>query len=95
MSMCETAQPCPRAVCSNIVVVFDKGLNMTDPRNIAHDKRVRQEKKHHGHMTDKGSHAMYRPGRKPHIQRPPNPEPMENIPEQDEQIDSGPSVQTH
>jgi len=38
---------------------------MTDPRNVAHDKRVLQEKKHHGEADTGAAHAP-RPGRKPH-----------------------------
>ena len=56
------------------LVSFDEDQNMTDPRNIAHDKRVQHEKKHHSNAADKASFAIHRPGRKPHMQHP-NPEP--------------------
>jgi hypothetical protein len=40
---------------------------MTDPRNVAHDKKVQQEKKHHGEdIASDGEHAP-QPGKKPHI----------------------------
>jgi hypothetical protein len=40
---------------------------MTDPRNIAHDKKVRQEKKHRGQEVAPGAAQTVQPGRKPHI----------------------------
>ena len=41
---------------------------MTDPRNIAHDKKVQQEKKHrHEELAPGATHAV-QPGRKPHIE---------------------------
>ena len=40
---------------------------MTDPRNVAHDKKVQQEKKHHGDdIAAEAEHAP-QPGKKPHI----------------------------
>ncbi len=39
---------------------------MTDPRNIAHDKKVQQEKKHHGEAVAPGADETPQPGRKPH-----------------------------
>lgn len=40
---------------------------MTDPRNIAHDKKVAQEKKHqHLEVVPGAGHAV-QPGRKPHM----------------------------
>ena len=41
---------------------------MTDPRNIAHDKKVRQEKKHRGEEIAPGAEKAPQPGRKPHVQ---------------------------
>ena len=53
---------------------------MTDPRNIAHDKKVQQEKKHHGIAApDEPS----QPGKKPH--QPPHP--GNHGPDPDEPID--------
>lgn len=40
---------------------------MTDPRNIAHDKKVQQEKKHHGEEIAPGAAHAPQPGRKPHL----------------------------
>ena len=55
---------------------------MTDPRNIAHDKRVKRNKKHHG--SDSTNEAMhYRPGMKPHQIR----QPIGHGPDADEPID--------
>jgi hypothetical protein len=40
---------------------------MTDPRNVAHDKKVQQEKKHHGEdIAHEAEHAP-QPGKKPAI----------------------------
>ena len=41
---------------------------MTDPRNIAHDKKVQQEKKHRGEEIAPGAEHAVQPGKKPHIQ---------------------------
>jgi hypothetical protein len=38
---------------------------MTDPRNIAHDKKVQQEKKHRGEEIAPGAEQTPQPGRKP------------------------------
>lgn len=40
---------------------------MTDPRNIAHDKKVQQEKKHHGEEIAPDAEHAPQPGRKPHL----------------------------
>lgn len=40
---------------------------MTDPRNIAHDKKVQQEKKHHHEEIAPGSDQPVQPGKKPHM----------------------------
>ena len=37
---------------------------MTDPRNIAHDKKVQQEKKHQGEEIAPGSEKTPQPGKK-------------------------------
>ena len=40
---------------------------MTDPRNVAHDKKVQQEKKHHGEeIAPEAVHAP-QPGKKPQL----------------------------
>ena len=40
---------------------------MTDPRNVAHDKKVQQEKKHHGEAISPDAEHTPQPGRKPHL----------------------------
>ena len=40
---------------------------MTDPRNIAHDKKVLQEKKHRGEEIAPGAEHAVQPGKKPHL----------------------------
>jgi hypothetical protein len=40
---------------------------MTDPRNVAHDKKVQQEKKHHHVEISPGAEHAGQPGRKPHM----------------------------
>lgn len=37
---------------------------MTDPRNVAHDKKVQQEKKHHGEELAPGADKTPQPGKK-------------------------------
>ena len=54
---------------------------MTDPRNIAHDKRVQHKKKHQGIIQDTGA---IRPGRKPHQHHEPKPEIEPTVFEQEE-----------
>ena len=41
---------------------------MTDPRNIAHDKKVKQEKKHHGAGVAPGAGKTPQPGKKTHME---------------------------
>ena len=41
---------------------------MTDPRNIAHDKKVQQEKKHRGEEIAPGADETPQPGKKPHME---------------------------
>ncbi len=41
---------------------------MTDPRNIAHDKKVQQEKKHRHEEVAPGADSTPQPGRKPHME---------------------------
>jgi hypothetical protein len=40
---------------------------MTDPRNIAHDKRVKQEKTHNGEKIAPGADKTSQPGKKTHM----------------------------
>ena len=64
---------------------------MTDPRNIAHDKKVQQEKKHrHKEIAPGAAHAV-QPGRKPHLEpeKPEQPEitpPPSDTPKEGEQM---------
>ena len=41
---------------------------MSDPRNVAHDKKVQQEKKHQGEEIAPGADKTPQPGRKTHMQ---------------------------
>jgi hypothetical protein len=41
---------------------------MTDPRNIAHDKKVHQEKKHQGEPVAPGADRKPQPGKKTHME---------------------------
>ncbi|CAN5454859.1 hypothetical protein BH11PSE11_BH11PSE11_03010 [soil metagenome] len=41
---------------------------MTDPRNIAHDKKIQHDKKHKGEEIAPGSEHAPQPGKKPHIE---------------------------
>ena len=41
---------------------------MTDPRNVAHDKKVQQEKKHHGEEIAPGADKKPQPGKKTHME---------------------------
>ena len=43
---------------------------MTDPRNVAHDKKVQQEKKKHGEEIAPGAEHAPQPGQKPRLQQP-------------------------
>ena len=41
---------------------------MTDPRNVAHDKKVLQEKKHKGEDVGQNTTHAPQPGKKPHLE---------------------------
>lgn len=41
---------------------------MTDPRNVAHDKKVQQEKKHRAEEIAPGADVKPQPGKKPHME---------------------------
>ncbi len=43
---------------------------MSDPRNVAHDKKVLQEKKHHGEDPSASTVEKVQPGRKPELIHP-------------------------
>ena len=54
---------------------------MTDPRNVAHDKRVQQEKKHKGQDIAEGSTATPQPGKKtPHDKHDSDASPEDSSP---------------
>ena len=40
---------------------------MSDPRNVAHDKKVQQEKKHHNEEIAPGADQTPEPGKKTHM----------------------------
>lgn len=42
---------------------------MADPRNVAHDKKVQDEKKHHGEEIAPGAVATPQPGKKPTLEK--------------------------
>jgi hypothetical protein len=46
-----------------------KERSMTDPRNVAHDKKVQQEKKHQGEQIAPGADKTPQPGKKTHMER--------------------------
>ena len=52
---------------------------MTDPRNVAHDKKVQQEKKHRHEEIAPGADHTVQPGKKPHMA----PKPEGEIPDAD------------
>jgi hypothetical protein len=57
---------------------------MTDPRNIAHDKKVQHDKKHRDEEIAPGAHAA-QPGKKPHALPEADPvAPGPDAPEQGE-----------
>lgn len=43
---------------------------MSDPRNVAHDKKVMQEKKHAGEDPGEGAAETVQPGKKPEMKHP-------------------------
>lgn len=43
----------------------NQGIPMTDPRNVAHDKKVQQEKKNHGEEIAPNAEHTPQPGMKP------------------------------
>jgi hypothetical protein len=43
---------------------------MSDPRNVAHDKKVLHEKKHHGENPAAGAAETVQPGKKPEMKHP-------------------------
>ena len=58
---------------------------MTDPRNVAHDKKVQQEKKHRHEEISPGATHSVQPGRKPHIDKVEAPKVEDEEQPKDEQ----------
>lgn len=58
---------------------------MTDPRNVAHDKKVQQEKKHRGEEATPGAEHAVQPGRKPKLDTP----DIDRSPSPDAEIEPG------
>lgn len=52
---------------------------MTDPRNIAHDKKVQQEKKHRHEEVSPGADQSVQPGKKPHMAPKPEASPADEV----------------
>ena len=50
---------------------------MTDPRNVAHDKKVQQEKKNRGEEIAPDAEHAPQPGKKPHLQHHASDEPKD------------------
>ena len=50
---------------------------MTDPRNVAHDKKVQQEKKHNHEEVVPGAEHTPQPGKKPALHHEDKPAPSE------------------
>jgi len=53
---------------------------MTDPRNVAHDKKVQQEKKHHGEEIAPGAIHAPQPGQKPALKHEEEAPPKDDTP---------------
>ncbi|MDO9116243.1 MAG: hypothetical protein Q7U63_20870 [Polaromonas sp.] len=58
---------------------------MTDPRNIAHDKKVQQEKKHRGEEIAPGAEYAVQPGKNPHLETTDKPDTDVETADKDEQ----------
>ena len=62
---------------------------MTDPRNIAHDKKVQQEKKHKGEEIAHNPTHTPQPGKKPHLEHAPAEAPVVDPDEPQALLDKG------
>ena len=60
------AQPISRA-CAILNTHNPRKPSMTDPRNVAHDKKVNHDKKNHGEEIAPGSEHAPQPGQKPRM----------------------------
>lgn len=57
---------------------------MTDPRNIAHDKKVQQEKEHRGIEVAPDAEKKPQPGKKPHLEHHAGDTQADNANDKDE-----------
>lgn len=65
---------------------------MTDKRNIMHDKKVQQEKKHRHEEVKPGAAQTVQPGKKPQMAPPPEaPNPATDVSDANTAADSGKS----
>lgn len=53
----------------NTTELLKLGIFMTDPRNVAHDKKVQQEKKNHGEEISPNAEHAPQPGQKPALKQ--------------------------
>jgi hypothetical protein len=60
---------CLVRVSSSGASVTATGDIMSDPRNVAHDKKVQEEKKHHGEEVAPGATGTPQPGKKPTLEK--------------------------
>jgi hypothetical protein len=65
---------------------------MTDPRNIAHDKKVQQEKRHNAEEVAPGADKKPQPGKKTHMEHhasdaPKEPTEAAPVPTPDKSLD--------
>ena len=68
---------------------------MTDPRNIAHDKKVQQEKRHHDEEIAPGADKTPQPGKKTHMEHhasdtPKTPDEPAAVPTAEKPLDPRP-----
>ena len=57
---------------------------MTDPRNVAHDKKVNHDKKNHGEEIAPGSEHAPQPGQKPRMAKD---ETADTVTDTDDSVD--------
>ena len=63
---------------------------MTDPRNVAHDKKVQQAKKHQGDEIAPGADKTPQPGKKTHMEKHASDVPK--VPDEPAPLPSGEKV---
>ena len=65
---------------------------MTDKRNVMHDKKVQQEKKHRHEEVKPGAAQTVQPGKKPQMAPPPEASnPATDVPDANTTADGGKS----